>query len=222
MDTTPALLGPEAHSLARNIESLPTYAGIIVKDTVHFPQVCDYRKDVLVYAKKIAGLKKEALAPVKERKQFIEAFFAPYERKIEEADNNLKLAISNFERKLKAQQEAAQRALEESLRAKAEIEAEKTAAKLLKAGNIEKAQAVLEKAQEEPIAIPQLAQIKPIADGVSFRSVFKVEVVDFALLPDQYKIPNEQLLNSIARTSKGKVAIPGCKIHEERIPIQRS
>ena len=50
---------------------------------------------------------------------------------------------------------------------------------------------------------------------VSGRVTWKFEVTDFALLPDEYKLPNEQLLRSFANSTKGSREIPGVRIFSE-------
>ncbi len=44
---------------------------------------------------------------------------------------------------------------------------------------------------------------------------WKAEVMDFALLPDEYKIENTQKLNATARTFKDKRTIPGVRIYND-------
>ena len=44
---------------------------------------------------------------------------------------------------------------------------------------------------------------------------WKAEVVDFALLPDEYKLPNQQMLNAVARTYKNIRTIPGVRIYND-------
>ena len=48
------------------------------------------------------------------------------------------------------------------------------------------------------------------------RDNWKARVVDFALLDDQWKLPNEQLLNSHARSTKGERPIPGVEFWNDR------
>lgn len=54
------------------------------------------------------------------------------------------------------------------------------------------------------------------------RDNWKARVVDFAALPDEYKIPNESLLNSHARTTKGERPIPGVEFYNDRITTIRT
>ena len=54
------------------------------------------------------------------------------------------------------------------------------------------------------------------------RSNWKARVVDFALLPDEYKLPNESMLNSFARSTKGERPIPGVAFYDDRVVTMRT
>jgi len=69
---------------------------------------------------------------------------------------------------------------------------------------------------ETIVAPPEAPRIIRTDMGtVSGRTIWKAEVVDFALLPDEYKLPNEQLLRSFANSTKGTREIPGVRIFSE-------
>jgi hypothetical protein len=54
------------------------------------------------------------------------------------------------------------------------------------------------------------------------RDNWKARVVDFKALPDEYKLPNEPLLNTYARTHKGEGSIPGVEFYDDRIVTVRT
>lgn len=54
------------------------------------------------------------------------------------------------------------------------------------------------------------------------RTNWKARVVDFALLPDEYKLPNEQKLNAHARSTKGERPIPGVEFYDDRVVTMRT
>lgn len=51
---------------------------------------------------------------------------------------------------------------------------------------------------------------------------WKYEVLDFSLLPDQYKLPNTALLTSFAKTTKGTQEVPGVRIYSEKDVTMRT
>jgi len=54
------------------------------------------------------------------------------------------------------------------------------------------------------------------------RANWKARVVDFAALPDDYKLANESKLNNHARTTKGERPIPGVEFYDDRIVTIRT
>ena len=50
---------------------------------------------------------------------------------------------------------------------------------------------------------------------VGQRDNWKYEVVDFALVPDEYKMINAGVLTPVVKASKGKIIIPGIRIFNE-------
>jgi hypothetical protein len=54
------------------------------------------------------------------------------------------------------------------------------------------------------------------AAGTSFRTAWKYRIVDAALIPREYLIPNEQMLGALARTAKAPSTIPGVEFYAEK------
>jgi hypothetical protein len=52
------------------------------------------------------------------------------------------------------------------------------------------------------------------AGKVTMRSVWKAEVIDFNLLPDEYKVADEVKIGKVVRA--GVRQIPGVRIYEEK------
>ena len=53
--------------------------------------------------------------------------------------------------------------------------------------------------------------------SVRQRENWKCEVIDFALVPDQYKMINAGVVTPVVKASKGKITIPGIRIYLEKI-----
>jgi hypothetical protein len=62
--------------------------------------------------------------------------------------------------------------------------------------------------------------VKPVA-GVRQQMVWKFRVVDFRSLPDTYKLPNEVMLGSIARSDKADARVPGVEFWCESVLAAR-
>ena len=62
----------------------------------------------------------------------------------------------------------------------------------------------------------------PALEGVAVRTYWKARVVDAALVPREFCIPDESLLDKIARESKGTKRIPGVEFYaDERLAKAR-
>jgi hypothetical protein len=64
------------------------------------------------------------------------------------------------------------------------------------------------------------SKVTPVA-GVAQKLVWKFRVVDFKLLPDTYKLPNEVMLGSIARADKAEAKVPGVEFYSESVLAAR-
>ena len=76
---------------------------------------------------------------------------------------------------------------------------------------------------EEPIFIPAvLVREIPKEKGHSFSDLWHGEVIDAALVPRLYLMPDEKKIDKFAKATKGTVQIPGVKIWKEEIEAVRS
>ena len=120
----------------------------------------------------------------------------------------------------------------ERLRLVAEEEARKLAEKAVdKAGKLEaggngnKAAKVIEEAHDKVEAIMATApEIPDEADtaGLTIREDWKFSIVDAALIPREYLIPDEKKIGRIVRALKGDANIPGVRAYSEKSTSTRS
>ena len=78
-------------------------------------------------------------------------------------------------------------------------------------GNKEEAEQII----EAPVYVPPvvLAKTTPKVAGISLTKQWKYRIVDESKIPRQYMIPNESMIGSIVRNSKGVIIIPGVEIY---------
>lgn len=119
------------------------------------------------------------------------------------------------EAKLQAQTDKARKEAEikaAALRQQAEeafnIGNDKEAGKLL-------AKAILAETKAETIVAPVLPGVE-LAAGSSLRTNWYAEVVDFKVLEDAYKLPDQKKLDALARASKGALTLPGVVFKSEQ------
>ena len=133
----------------------------------------------------------------------------------------------------KAEQEAArQRQIEEEARAKAEAarrEAEKAnaeeRARLLKEAEAAERKAAAANARAEVKSEQAAAVTAPVVElaktvekqkGEATKTTWKARVINAAIVPREYCIPNEKELDAIAKATKGSKQIPGVEFYSDQ------
>ena len=173
-------------------------------------------------AHKVAVDQKKALeAPALKAEAALKNSMAAYEQEVERQ-----------RREAEAQARREREWLEAEAKAKSEEAALAAALGKEAEGDHEGAQAVAV-AAPEPVAtfVPPVAVETPKAEGISFRSVYRVEVWDFRALvkavasnglPLAVLKPDQSALDGYARSMKGAVEIPGCRVVAERVVSARA
>ncbi|MDD5571929.1 MAG: hypothetical protein PHD97_12335 [Bacteroidales bacterium] len=97
--------------------------------------------------------------------------------------------------------DAQKRKEQEELLAKAKKAEEK--------GQIEKAENLMQQAQNIPA--PVIEKEIPKVSGISVSDIWDFEVADLKLVPREYLILDEKMVRGIAKSKKGKFVIPGIR-----------
>lgn len=58
-------------------------------------------------------------------------------------------------------------------------------------------------------------------EGVSYRDNWKMKIINVDMIPREYLIPNDTLLNSVGKMYKGKKVVPGVEFYNEPISVTR-
>ena len=127
---------------------------------------------------------------------------------LDPVDQNIRAYKSATESWYAAEQ-ARIRAEEERKRREAE-EAAKLAAEAESAGDEEMA---LE-AVAEAAAVESTITAMPKVKGTAMREVYRAVVVDVKLIPREYMIPDQALLNRVVQAHRGMIEIPGVRIEK--------
>ncbi len=125
-----------------------------------------------------------------------------------------------------AQQRQLQRA-EEARLARAQQERDRQialeeAALLEAQGQHAEADQVIEQAIAMPAPTISLPPAVPKTEGISYRSEWRFEVVDPALVPREYLSVDETKIRGVVRSLKGLAKIAGVRVYEERVPVVRA
>jgi len=186
----------------------------------------DALKQIKNRFKEIDTQRKKITSPLDAaKKEAMELFKKPLDQ-LSEAESILKRSMINYT----TEQERIAREETERLKRLAEKQAEeerkKLEARIERAesnGKIEKAEELKEKKESIiPINVPIVAPSIAKPSGVSYRDKWTAKVVDFSKLTDEYKLPNQSMLDKMAQASKGNAQIPGVEFICEKILSSRS
>lgn len=198
-------------------------------------------RDMSVLTPEQLGLASKCLKICNERVKVINATFNPIVEKahgtwkealkqknihlkpVADAKDLINSKVSGYQ--IELEKVAAQKRAAAAEEARKKVEAEKAAeARQVEAeGFKEEAAAILE--EERPITIVKEvvpAELKP--QGLSYRHNWKIEVLDVRALiasNPEYVIPDQKALNQRVKSLKGKAHLPGCRVWNEKIPIQK-
>lgn len=153
--------------------------------------------------KNIEATRKEYVGPINDHLKAVNAAFKTITDPLDAADKNNrdKILAYKLEQRVKAEKaEEINRLRMEAARKEMELKGELT----------------------ESVALVESVTVLPktVTSDIgssSTRLTWHAKVVDFALLPDQYKLPNQQMLDFMARqiTKNGKPAVPGVEWFQE-------
>lgn len=195
-----------------------------ITNQLTYEKSCDFLKIVKGLQKKI----EESFNPI------VQKAHSAWKESISQRDKHLN-PVKSAEQLVKekinsylAYREMERRREELKLRQEAEARAQKERERLAERadkweekGKTEKAEDLKEQAEQvealTPVVMPNVQKV----NGISTRKVWKAKVINFDKLPSAYKLPNQQLLDSVARTTKGNQQIEGVEFYSENIVTSR-
>lgn len=111
-----------------------------------------------------------------------------------------------------------QRKIDAKNREVAEKKKLKEAEDLEKQGRREEADAKLD---ENTVVAPVAREVAPTIGGVSYRKNWKMRITNPALVPDEWKLIDEKGLRAFAKSSKGRIPVPGVEFYPEESMANR-
>lgn len=132
---------------------------------------------------------------------------------LEDARKTAKCKMIEWEDNEERLRQAEENRLQAEAKKRAEDEALAAAQAAQDAGQHEEAQAII----SEPVAVPIVIIPKTVAKiaGHSRRVIPKFRIVNAALIPRQYLIPNEVAIGGVIRSLRSAAYIPGVEYYEE-------
>ena len=151
--------------------------------------------------------RKKYVNPIREKLDSVNMAFKDFMAPLEGADriNREKMVVFNTEHlRIRAEQEEVNRLRNEA--------AQKEAA--LNGG-------VISEPVNEVVVNPELKKVSTDLGTSGMRDNWVYEITDFALLSDEYKLPNTAALNALAKSTKGTRNVPGVRIYNEPVVVVR-
>ncbi len=176
--------------------------GILVRDDITFGQAAAFLKEVTkpFLAEVDATFDPHIEAAHKQHKALL-ATKNKIAEPIQQADAAIRGQLNAYTRRRQEEAAAEQRRLQNEARKREEDERVARAAALEKAGERERAAAVLE-APPEPLMVPTVAPSLPQVAGISSRDNWKFRVVDKAAVRPEFMIVDEVAIGKTVRAMK--------------------
>lgn len=191
--------------------------------------------------KDLDKLKKAMVEPYNDKLKKIRAYFSWFEKRLEDAQGFCETGLRAWDRKqkeeaAKKQREAEERAAKQQAQAREMLRKEAEAKKAEAAAALEadpfafdqvdqieaEAQNIEMEAQTLCVGAVVMPEERTLVSGLNIRSKWVARIVDAALIPREYLIPDEKLLGRIARESEGKAEIPGVVFEDEGSLVRRA
>jgi len=191
---------------------LQTVKSYVICNDQQYSGTADMLKSIKAKINTLETKRKDITSPMDSAKKAVMDLFRPALEKLEGAERMLKNKMMDYQHELDRKASAAQALLDEQARkdrAKLEARAEKAAAK----GDTDKADDL--QAQATAVVAPVVEAAKPKVAGVNTVTRWKFRIKDDKLIPREYLIPNEKVLQALATSSKGSLAIPGVEFYSE-------
>lgn len=193
--TAPIAVAPETLALVKRevtaVEKMA--AAVVVNSSESLTSAVEILGRIKTAQKVLEGKKMAITKPINAALKEVRSLFAPFERALEQSESFIKAQMMEFkqaEDRRVFEAEAKIRALAEANRIKPAI-AEKRLAAVVQA---------------------PATQVQSERGTIQFRTVRVVEIVDAALLPREYLVPD---MSAIRTAALAGVAIPGVIVKEE-------
>ncbi len=192
---------------------------VVIKTQGDYLAASELRKKMKGRIKELDEKRKSLTAPLDTVKKNIMALFNPIIERLEQGIKKLDAGVIAYDEAQQEKARIAQAKADEEAR-KAREKAEARAKEFESQGKTECAEAMQAKADN--IIAPVITTSAPKIAGQSIREIWYAEVIDFKVLSDDYKIPNQQALDKIANATRGKLNLAGVKFNSKKIVSGRS
>ena len=197
---------------------------IVIMTQEHYEGANNVLKVVKDKYRELDAKRKEITKPLDQAKKAVMDLFREPLEILNKAESILKQAMISYADEQDRLRREEQRKLE--LKAKAEEDRkrkdlEDRAKKWADKGKAEKADELLDQAEDVHVDAQVVAPVTEQPKGVSFRESWSAKVVDEEKVPREYLSVNIQALNKVAQATKGAIKIPGVEFKMEKVLSSR-
>lgn len=189
-------------------------ANVVVSSQEEYTGAALTLKTIKGKYKEIKQRRDDVVGPFKEALKNLDDRFKKPMALLLNVEENLKSSILAYDNAMEEKRKKEQDRLDKIAENK-RLKAEERAQKQLGKGNEDKAEEIIQKAVEAPVAIA--VSKMPAVAGVSKRDKWTFRIVDENLLLREYLIPDTKKLAMAARLYKKTKEIPGIEIYNDPI-----
>lgn len=206
--------------IAKDVTSMVQKAGaIVIKTAEEMASATDFLGQIKARQKRIEELRLSFTKPLNEALRNINNEFKKASEPLDKIERQVKMIMTDYHNKEAERIRKEQAKIAEKQRLEFEAEQERKRQEIADSNLTKKAQkeAIKEIKQEEFVATPTVVQEKTVASDqgkVTFKSVWKYEVIDEQQIPREYLKVDEVALNKAVKL--GVREIKGVKIYESK------
>lgn len=209
-----------------DVPALLKKAELTITTQSEYEHAGEVLQEIKSRSKELDKQRKEITNPIDAAKKAVMDLFKPPIELLEKAEAKIKNLMIGYtteqERKAREDQIRLQRLADQEAERQKKILDDKIA-RAQASGKIDKVEELEQKkAEVVPMDVPVIAPQAEAPKGISYRDKWSAEVTDFKLLPDEYKIANQQALDRVAQATKGSITIPGVKFVSEKVVASRA
>lgn len=225
MNNISVMIDTQSVEQSTDVAILCKNAEITISNQGDYDSAAIVLKQIKARSKELDEQRKKITKPLDEAKKEVMSLYNEPLLHLANAESFIKSRMIDYtaeqERKAREEQMRLQKLADAEAAKQKKILDEKIA-RAEASGKLEKVEELKEQKENvTPIVVPVVApQIEKPA-GVSYRDKYTAEVIDFKLLPDEYKLPNQSMLDKMAQSSKGSIPIPGVTFKSEKIVAGR-
>ena len=213
-DLTPVLENAEVKKLREDTALWEArLSSLVITSQTDYMAMGEYYRAIKEAESQVETQEKLFTAPLNTALKNIRVFFNPLLDRLVTLRKKAKSEMGIWEAKLEADRIKKQRELDEAA-ARERLKLEAKAVKAEDKGNEQKAE--LFRQQAEGVT-PAVATTAPKVNGVRFRKIWKIKIVNAALVPREHCMPDEVGIRKLANDLKGEIEIPGVEIWSEMV-----